>query len=188
MYHKFIGDREVFSECKTLHTEEGWISNPTTEQIAADGWTEYIPPVTPPVPATEPGLNQVIEAVKRMLSTETSELSDEDALDVAALFPTWASKLDREVAVGDRLWYDGKLYKVLQAHTTQSDWTPDNTPALYAEVSIEEWPDWQQPLGSEDAYAKDDKVTHVGKHWVSLVDGNVWEPGAAGTEALWKEV
>lgn len=190
MYYKIVNDREVFSDCKTIQMPDGtWVSNPSAEQIAEAGWQVYVPPApVPPGPQTEPDYDQIITAVKKMLSSSTEELSDEEAIDVAALFPTWASKLDQEVTAGERLWYDGKLYKVLQPHTTQADWTPDVTPALYAEVSIEEWPDWEQPLGSEDAYAKDDKVSHAGKHWISQVDGNVWEPGAAGTEALWREV
>lgn len=192
MYHKFIGDREVFSECKTLHTEEGWISNPTPEQIAADGWTEYIPPVVPPTPQTEPGYDQIVDAVKRMLSSQTAELSDEDALSVAALFPTWASKLEHidpetgeeikatPVEVGERLWFNEKLWTVINPHTPQESWRPDVSPSLFVEVSIEEWPEWVQPKGSTDAYAKGDKVTHGGQHWVSDVDANVWEPGVFG--------
>ena len=43
-------------------------------------------------------------------------------------------------------------------------------------------------LTSSTVYAKDDKVSHNDKHWISLVDANVWEPGAVGTEALWSEV
>lgn len=180
MYHKFIGDREVFSECKTIHTEEGWISNPTPEQIAADGWTEYIPPVVPPTPQTEPGMYDIIQAVKKMLSQGAEQLSDEDALDVAALFPTWSSKMGKEVPAGERLWDDGKLWKVLQPHTVQEDWRPADAPSLFVEVSIAEWPEWKQPVSSTDAYAKGDKVTHGGQHWVSDVDANVWEPGVFG--------
>ena len=47
-----------------------------------------------------------------------------------------------------------------------------------------EFPEWRQPTGAHDAYSKGDKVSHNGKHWVSDVDGNVWEPGVYG----WSEV
>ena len=184
MYHKFIGDREVFSTCKTLHTEEGWISNPTPEQIAADGWTEYIPPVVPPTPQTEPGMDDIIQAVKKMLSTGAEQLSDEDALEVAAVFPTWASKIGKVVPAGERLWDDSKLWKVLQPHTVQEDWRPADSPSLYVEVSVAEIPDWKQPVGSTDAYNKGDKVRHNDAVWVSDVDGNVWEPGVYGWTAI----
>ena len=181
-YYKIINDRQVFSQCKSIYDEQSdtWISNPTDEQIAAAGWLPYTPPIVPPQPQMEPDYDQIVEAVKKMLSTATEELSDEDALDVAALYPTWSSKVGSDVTVGERLWYDGKLYKVIQAHTATELWVPDHNPALYVEISIEEFPEWKQPLGSEDAYHLGDKVKHNDKHWISDVDNNVWEPGIYG--------
>ena len=81
---------------------------------------------------------------------------------------------------------DQKLYKCVQAHTSQADWTPDVTPALWSTASDPaiEFPEWSQPLGGHDAYNAGDKVSHNGKHWESNVDGNVWEPGVYG----WTEV
>ena len=189
MYHKFIGDREVFSECKTLHTEEGWISNPTPEQIAEDGWEVYVPPVVPPTPQEEPGMDDIVQAVKKMLSQGAEQLSDEDALEVAALYPTWASFVGKEVEKGQRLWWDGRLWKTTQyIQELLSNWTPVAAVSLFTEVSVAEIPDWRQPVGAEDAYMKGDKVKHNDKTWESLVDNNVWEPGAVGAESLWKEV
>lgn len=184
MYHKFIGDREVFSTCKTLHTEEGWISNPTPEQIAADGWTEYIPPVVPPTPQTEPGMDDIIQAVKKMLSQGAEQLSDEDALEVAALYPSWASVLGKPVEAGERIWYDGNLYKVIQPHTTQANWTPDTASSLFTKVSLAEIPEWVQPTGAQDAYMKGDKVHCDGQTWVSTVDNNTWKPGVYGWDLI----
>ena len=80
------------------------------------------------------------------------------------------------MAVGDRYRYGETLYKVIQAHTTQEDWTPDKTPALFVVVSLDEWPEWVQPTGAQDAYNKGDKVTYKGDHYISLIDGNVWSP------------
>lgn len=185
-YYKIINDRMVFSTCKTLQLEDGtWVSNPSEETIFANGWQVYVPPIIPPQPELEPDYEQVIQAVKKFLSTETEDLTDEDALDVAALYPTWASKIDREVKAGERLWYDGKLYKVIQTHTASNLWTPDHTPAIYTEVSIEEWPEWKRPTGAHDAYNKGDKVTYNGAHYVSLIDANVYSPDEypAGWEA-----
>jgi hypothetical protein len=68
----------------------------------------------------------------------------------------------------------------VQAHTTQADWTPDITPAMWVVVSLDEWPEWVQPIGAQDAYAKDAKVSHNDKHWISDVDANVWEPSVYG--------
>lgn len=172
-----IGDRQVFSDCRTIQTNEGvWISNPTAEQIAAAGWLPYVPPVLPPQPMTDPDMGEVMEAVKRMLANSTESLSDEDALNVAALFPTWVSKMGQAVNIGERYWYDGRLWKVIQPHTVQEDWTPDTAVSLFVEVSIEEWPQWVQPQGAQDAYMTGDKVTYNGTHYVSLIDNNVWSP------------
>jgi len=183
MYYKIINDRQVFSDCKSIQANDGsWISNPTEEEIFAAGWQVYVPPVIPPAPQTEPGYDAIITSVKNMLKSSVEELTDEEALEVAALYPTWVSKIGGEVPVNERLWYDGKLYKVIQAHTIQSDWTPDVSASLYTEISIEEWPEWRQPIGASDAYNTGDKVSHNEKHWVSLYDANVWEPGVTGWE------
>ena len=186
MYYKMIGDRQVFSDCKTIQTNDGiWISNPTAEQIAEAGWVEYVPPVIPPEPITEPDEYSIIQAVKKMLAQSTESLSDEDALAVAALYPTWASKIGEQVSVGERYWYDGKLWKVVQAHTVQDDWTPDVSVSLFTEVTIDEWPEFVQPISAETAYMKGDKVTFEGTHYVSLMDYNTYSPAAypAGWEA-----
>lgn len=176
MYTRTRGGKQEFSDCRTIYIESvGWVSNPTGEQITAEGWEPYTPQV---VPETHPFESAVMEAVKKMLAKDVADLSDEDALDVAALYPAWADM--SEVVAGERLWYDGKLYRVVQSHTTQPDWTPDKTPALFTEVSIAEWPEWVQPTGAHDAYNKGDKVTHGGKHYISDIDANVWEPGVAG--------
>lgn len=182
MYTKFINDRQVFSTCKTIQTNDGiWISNPSEEQILAAGWEEYIPPVIEPLPLTEPDYTDVIDAVRRMFSTELDTLSDEDALSVAALYPTWSSKLGENANVGERLWYNEKLYKVVQAHTIQSDWTPDVSASLFTQVSIEEWPEFIQPTGSQDAYNTGDKITFEGEHYICLIDNCVWSPNSYPT-------
>ena len=76
----------------------------------------------------------------------------------------------------------GRLWRCVQAHTSQTGWEPENAPSLWAKVLIPDEtviPEWEQP-DSTNAYAKGDKVTHNGKMWVSDVDGNVWEPGVYG--------
>lgn len=47
------------------------------------------------------------------------------------------------------------------------------------------WPEWVQPIGAHDAYAKGSQVTHNGERYVSKIDANVWEPGVFGSESLW---
>lgn len=125
------------------------------------------------------------ENARRMadsITLATSYLDDEQAESVTILFPLWET--DTQYVVGDRRQYDGLLYRCVQAHTSQADWTPPDVPALWVRTSTEEWPEWIQPTGAHDAYDKGAKVSHNGKHWINDVDGNVWEPGVYGwTEA-----
>lgn len=117
------------------------------------------------------------KTLRNLIEQLSITLDDATALTGVELFPTW--KLIA-YSVGDRVQYNGTLYKCVQAHTAQSDWTPDATPALWVVVTVEEWPEWVQPTGAQDAYAKDAKVTHNGERWISDVDSNVWEPGVYG--------
>lgn len=185
MYYKIINDRTVFSDCKVLEVApRQWVSNPPEELIFQCGWQVFVPPVIPPQPQTEPYEDEIVEAVKKMLASSVEELTDEEALEVAALYPTWASKIGQSVTTGERLWYDTKLYKVIQAHTVQQEWTPDITPALYTEVSIEEIPEWVQPISAETSYHLGDKTKHNGHTWESEYDNNTWEPGVFG----WRQI
>lgn len=112
-------------------------------------------------------------------------LTDKQALTVSIIFPAWRGD-GISYAAGDRVMHDGVLYKCLQAHTSQSTWSPRDAPSLWAKVLIPipgEIPDWEQP-SSTNPYSKGDKVKHNGKIWTSDIDGNVWEPGVYG----WTEV
>ena len=110
-------------------------------------------------------------------------LTDADALESVELFPAWAAGV--AYTVDERIQYGGTLYRVVQAHTSQADWTPDKTPALFVVISLDEWPEFVQPTGAHDAYKKGDKVTFEGKHYISLIDANVYSPTAY--PAGWQE-
>lgn len=115
----------------------------------------------------------------------SQSLSDETASTVPDLFDAWQS--NTYYNVGDRRKFNNTLYKCLTAHESQAQWTPDVSPSLWVRTDDpgEEWPEWVQPIGSTDAYAMGAKVSHNEKHWISDVDGNVWEPGVYGwTEAV----
>ena len=118
--------------------------------------------------------------LRRLIEQAVISLDDESALSGVALFPFWKSNIVYNI--GDRVQYDSILYKSVQAHTSQADWTPDITQALWTRVSIDEWPEWVQPTGAQDAYMIGDKVSHNDKHWISTADNNVWEPGVYGWE------
>lgn len=121
-----------------------------------------------------------LKKLRAAIESASVSLADEVAADVPELFPMWKENAD--LAVGERVQYNGVLYKVLIAHKTQSDWTPDVSPSLFAVVLIPDpgvIPEWVQP-GSTNPYMKGDKVRHVEKVWESEIDGNVWEPGVYG--------
>ena len=118
---------------------------------------------------------------RQHLNALITPLNDEDALEMTELFPVWGL---RSYAIDDRIQYEGLLYKCVQAHTAQADWTPDVTPNLWTRVSVDEWPEWVQPTGAQDAYRLGDKVSHNNKHWISDIDYNTYEPSVYGwTEA-----
>lgn len=120
------------------------------------------------------------KAVIAALLTLRESATDEQALSVPTLYPAWRSGV--AYTTGQRVVFDGVLYKVLQNHTSQDDWTPDAAPSLFARVLIpdgETIPEWVQP-DSTNTYSKGDRVTHNGKTWVSDIDNNVWEPGVYG--------
>lgn len=122
--------------------------------------------------------------LRDLIRQAAESLPDDDALDGVELFPAWT--LDRAYDAGQRVRYGNKLYRCEQAHTSQSDWTPPKTPALWTEVSKPgEIPVWRQPTGAQDAYNLGDRVRYPdagGDVWVSTVDNNVWEPGVYGWE------
>ena len=123
--------------------------------------------------------------MRAYIEKESVNLTDEEALDNVDVFPNWA--IDVSYEAGDRVRYQEVLYKVLQAHVSQEDWTPDAAVSLFVRVDDpgEEWPEWVQPAGAQDAYAMGAKVSHNEKHWISLIDANVWEPTEA-VPTLWE--
>ena len=123
------------------------------------------------------------EAIRASIGGLAQGQTDEKLVENKAAFPWWNG--DRvNYLTGMLVQYGENLYRVVQSHTSQSDWTPDKTPALFTKISTEEFPEWVQPTGAQDAYMSGDKVTHNSKHWISTADNNVWEPGVYG----WDEV
>ena len=120
--------------------------------------------------------------LRQMIVKAVLSLSDDDAYAVPELFPRW--KTDTAYALDDRISYNDKLYKCVQAHTSQSDWAPDITPAMWTEVPEPGTiPVWRQPTGSQDAYMEGDMVyypDYFGDIWESVMDYNVFEPGVTG--------
>lgn len=131
--------------------------------------------------------NELSNAVNARLAeqnTALAKLDDETALDVTVLFPAW--QIGKAYAVDERIRYEDKLYRCVQAHTSQADWMPDVTPALWTEVAKPgEIPVWKQPSGAQDAYRIGDKVRYPTKEdpvYICTVDYNVYAPDVYGWE------
>lgn len=127
---------------------------------------------------------EIARRLRPYIVKASESLSDTDALEAVELFDEWA--VDTKYTVDKRVRYEGILYRVLQEHTSQSDWTPDKAVSLFVRVddpSIE-FPEWRQPTGAHDAYTEGAKVSHNEKHWISTIPANTYEPGVYG----WDEV
>ena len=122
------------------------------------------------------------EAMRRIIENNSTQATDEEAVKAPYIFPAWDGD-GVQYETGDRVQYNGKAYKVLQAHTSQAAWDPVSAVSLFAEILIpdpEVIPVWVQP-GADNGYSKGDKVHYPGAQdpvYTSLIDNNVWSPDA----------
>ncbi len=125
------------------------------------------------------------DAIKRasQVVVRKTVTNDVQLLELEYIFPDWQSGV--AVKVGDLYRFRENLYRVVQAHTTAANWTPDTVPALFTKIAA---PGtvvaWKQPTGAQDAYQIGDKVTHNGFTWQSTAANNVWAPGVFGWTQL----
>lgn len=127
---------------------------------------------------------QIAEQFRKALQMFAASLDDERAMEVATIYDPWVA--GKAYPVGEFVTYgkndvgDPQLYKVVQAHTSQADWTPDVAASLFAAIGLDEqgYPVWSQPTGAHDAYNKGDIVDFNGVLYESLIDGNVYSPEA----------
>lgn len=127
-------------------------------------------------------LRQIREAAKATLNVSKATLSDEQIMATSTLWPEWSAG-SVSYSVNDIVRYGTKLYRCVQAHTSQDSWTPDTAPSLWSSIDIADdgIEVWTQPTGAHDAYNTGDKVHYPGKSdpvYVSTIDGNVWAPDA----------
>lgn len=130
---------------------------------------------------TKSKTKELVNAIVKLRNLAT----DEQAVEVSALYPNWGGN-GINYKIGERVMYDGTLYKVITEHTSQIDWNPKVAPSLFAKVLIPNTniiSEWEQP-DSTNAYMNGDKVSYNGKIWVSIIDNNVWSPDTYG----WQEI
>ena len=154
-----------------------------------DGQITYSP--RPLTPEEESELEQMERSAQMdaaiQLFVKSAALTDSQALTVSAFYDKWDPSA--HYSEGDRVRYDGKLWKCREEHDAQASWTPAEAHSLWGQV-IEPGtvPEWQQAQpGIFDGYEKGQHVMLDGVEWVSIYDGlNVWKPGDVGTESLWE--
>ena len=127
---------------------------------------------------------QIAEQLRKVLNWFAQTLNEEQAMEICGVYDAW--KPDTAYVTGEYITYgensvgDAQLYKVVQAHTSQADWTPDVTVSLYTPIGLTEdgYPIWAQPTGAHDAYNAGDIVEYNGILYKSLIDGNTFAPDA----------
>ncbi len=137
---------------------------------------------------------QALEQLRRAVQMFGASVTDEQALEIATIYPKY--EVGKNYSAGD-YFTDGvngvgdpQLYKVVQAHTSQADWKPSETPSHYVAIGLtkEGYVEWSQPAGAHDAYNKGDIVMYQGKLYISTVDGNAYAPGVVdGQWILYEE-
>lgn len=112
--------------------------------------------------------------------TEPAFASALATLQALPTYPAWQNAT--AYTIGAIVEYGGKLWRNVQAHTSQLDWTPPIVPALWTtahEAGV--IPAWVQPTGQQDSYPLDALVTRNGRTWKSLTAANIYAPGEIGT-------
>lgn len=125
---------------------------------------------------------QTWEQIGRALQMFAQTLTSDEAMEIATLYPPY--EVGKSYKEGEFFTYgknevgDPQLYKVVQAHTSQEDWKPSETPTMYEPIGLnaEGYPVWSKPSGAHDAYNMGDIVDYNGILYTSLIDGNVYSP------------
>ena len=171
LYYREVARREISgvteerAEQKPLDTRIDGIERPTNIMLG-----------------TESNMEQASEQMRKALQIFAQTLTDEQAMEISTIYPSY--EVGRAYSADELLTYgindvgDPQLYRVVQAHTSQEDWTPDATPALYTPIGLnpQGYPKWSRPTGAHDAYNTGDIVDYNGTLYKSLIDGNVWSP------------
>lgn len=131
---------------------------------------------------------QRAEQFRRAIQLFAKSLDDEILMEIPTVFNEWKSNI--QVYANDLLTYgtnnvgDPQLYRVVQNHITNDDWTPDKVPALFTPIGLDPdgYPIWAQPTGAHDAYNTGDIVRFAddGLLYISTIDGNTWRPDIYG--------
>lgn len=190
---QYLNENASIYEADIKRKEEYWLTCPKTKIIQTPNGPlevsvlkeEIVKPTIPDYLETIADSALDIQAIKRLLIQLTENIltntgiTHQEIKDLSTIYTYY--EVGKSYAINDVFSFEGKLYKVIQSHTSQADWLPPNLRSLYSpytpQGSILEW---VQPYGSADAYSIDDKVTYNGYTWQSTINYNVWTPGAYG--------
>lgn len=128
------------------------------------------------------GLPGFKEAYPEYAAEYEAEKEQMDSIEqeTAELRAEWITRVGEWLAPGEPITHEGANYEVIQGHIAQLGWEPDVTPALFRRVVDpgDEWPEIPEAITAEGAWMKGQKGTWKGKHYISLIDHNVWNPDA----------
>lgn len=116
---------------------------------------------------------ELVKLLKGALPTAPAEVAQNNV----EWYPPWVK--GEKVEIGSRRAWANVLYEVY-APAGDNLYSPDQVPAIWRRVYLEEWPEWVQPTGAHDAYATGSQVTHNNRKWTSDIDANTYEPGVYG--------
>lgn len=134
--------------------------------------------------------NDILEqakAIRGAMGKVTATLTAEQALAVKELYPLWA--VDTAYTVDYVVRHNSKLYRCLQGHTSQDNWTPDATPALWVEIAApNEYREIKDNMLPTEAFALDEIGWYKEKDnlWKSLIAANTYTPDSY--PAGWEQV
>lgn len=136
-------------------------------------------------------LDSIVAELKKEIKTAfetlvlSKDLSKEQKENILNQYKPY--QIGKTYEENEKFTYMDKIYEVIQAHTSQTTWLPDSTPALYKEYlnvkiqnqdgsTTEVVKEFKQPTGAHDAYKKGDKVLFNGKIYQSKIDSNTFSP------------
>lgn len=136
-------------------------------------------------------LDSIVAELKKEIKTAfetlvlSKDLSKEQKENILKQYKPY--QIGKAYEENEKFTYMDKIYEVIQAHTSQTTWLPDSTPALYKEYlnvkiqnqdgsTTEVVKEFKQPTGAHDAYKKGDKVLFNGKIYQSKIDSNTFSP------------
>lgn len=118
-------------------------------------------------------IDATLQATRKLIRID--ELDENELSEMIDLYESY--EIGKSYQTGDIFKYDGKLYKVIQEHTSLENWVPSELPALYLNMMPDNViPEWVQPTGGHDSYNTGDKVIYGSRVYESLIDGNTWSP------------